>query len=43
VLENFAEDEKRMIVVLREEDQDAWLDAAEGSSMQYMRERLRST
>jgi putative SOS response-associated peptidase YedK len=32
------DDEKRMIVVLREEDQDAWLDASPDSSMQFMRQ-----
>jgi putative SOS response-associated peptidase YedK len=32
------EDEKRMIVVLREEDEDAWLDASRDSSMQLMRQ-----
>jgi putative SOS response-associated peptidase YedK len=32
------EDEKRMIVVLREEDQDAWLDAPADRSMDYMRQ-----
>jgi putative SOS response-associated peptidase YedK len=32
------DDEKRMIVVLREEDQDAWLDASAESSMGFMRQ-----
>jgi putative SOS response-associated peptidase YedK len=33
-----AEDEKRMIVILREEDYDAWLDAPAQRSMDFMRQ-----
>ena len=31
------DDEKRMIVLLREDDFDAWLDAPAGRSMDFMR------
>ena len=32
------DDEKRMIVILREEDFDAWLDASAQKSMDFMRQ-----
>jgi putative SOS response-associated peptidase YedK len=32
------DDEKRMVVVLREEDYDAWLDAPAQRSMEFMRQ-----
>jgi putative SOS response-associated peptidase YedK len=34
-----AEDEKRTVVILREEDYDAWLDAPAQRSMEFMRRK----